>query len=429
MRKPPVAVFTATALALALTAGFGLGLVLLLARTFALPLGDVSWLALVQAHGWIQLFGFVGLFVIGMGLHLLPRMRGAEPPKASLQYLIFGLTVVGVALRALAQPLPSFPSRELALQIAALGACGGTLLFAITALRILASGHNPHRYDELVIGAGVIVLPIATALAAYASLTAPSIVIAADAEDRATWLMLLGSIGTTIFGVWARLAPGFVAARPFAPRLLLSGAALWLVGSVGVAAAVPAAAAALAGGALVVTVALGLWGPTIARQPLRSHARLTRVALRTAFAWAVIGSLVLLASRFAILPTATSLTESAARHAFGLGFVTLAVYGVAARALPSFLGRELWNARVHLGTVIATNVAVALRVVVQSFGLTAGIWDVALALSGALAYGALIAFVINIVGSRRDRVAPSVSRGALPMVPSASSEQLGRRRA
>jgi uncharacterized protein involved in response to NO len=49
--------------------------------TDMLPQWD-RWPALVQAHGNAQLFGWTGLFVIGIALHSLPRMlqRPAPPP-------------------------------------------------------------------------------------------------------------------------------------------------------------------------------------------------------------------------------------------------------------------------------------------------------------------------------------------------------------
>lgn len=167
---PPVALFTATALALALTAGFGLGLWLLLARTFQLPLAGASWLALVQVHGVIQLFGFVGLFMMGVGLHLLPRLRGASVPRRRWQLLIYALALSGLLIRAVAQPTPALVGREPLLALSALLLVGAAALFAATALRTLASGANPHRADELVIAAGVSILPIAAGLAAIGSI-------------------------------------------------------------------------------------------------------------------------------------------------------------------------------------------------------------------------------------------------------------------
>src|SRR5690348_10970728 len=105
---PPVAILPRTALALGVTAGPGLRLWLLLARTVQAPLGGASWLALVQVHGFVQLFGFAGLFVMGVGLHLLPRLRGGAPVGRRPSLAVYLLTVTGVVVRAVAQPAPDF---------------------------------------------------------------------------------------------------------------------------------------------------------------------------------------------------------------------------------------------------------------------------------------------------------------------------------
>lgn len=63
--------------ALLLDAGFGFGFaaVLTLTSALAVPLGP-WWPALAQAHGHLQLYGWAGLFVLGVAFHFLPRLRG-----------------------------------------------------------------------------------------------------------------------------------------------------------------------------------------------------------------------------------------------------------------------------------------------------------------------------------------------------------------
>lgn len=416
---PPVAIFVGTALAFALTAGFGLGLWLMLARTHGLSMGGTSWLAAVQVHGVIQLFGFAGLFVMGVGLHLFPRLRAADPPGAGRQLTVYGLAVSGLLLRAVAQPLPGLPARDLALGLSALLLVAAALLYAGSAVAILARGRNPHRPDEIAIGAGAIALPIAALLATAAVADGWPLVAPPEAQDRATWTMLLGAAATTILGVWARLAPPFVAARPIGARTLLLGIGLWIVGVAGVAARWPLGPACLLAGLTVLVVGLGLWGPTIARQRLEGHALLTRLAMRSAFGWALVGAALLALAPTAALPAGEAALGSAARHAFGLGLVTLAIYGVASRALPAFLGLRLWSPRAQLVAIVLTNAAVALRVVPEALAMQDELGRAALALSGALAYVGLLAFALNLVRTLRGRrgLASTDRRGgAVPIV-------------
>src|SRR5437868_4750150 len=67
----PTPPFLWAATLLALVGGFGLG--------GALFLHQAAWrFPAAQAHGHVQVFGWAGLLVLGVGLHFLPRLRGAR---------------------------------------------------------------------------------------------------------------------------------------------------------------------------------------------------------------------------------------------------------------------------------------------------------------------------------------------------------------
>ena len=396
-----IAVFVVSALVMALTAGFGLGLWLLLARTLGLPTGELAWLALVQVHGTIQLFGFAGMFLMGVGLHVLPRFRGASPTPRALATIAYAGTVSAILLRALTQPVLSFPGRAILLPLSGFLLVVGTTAFAIGALRALRGGTTAHRPDELVMAAGVLAAPAAALLFLFEfPLDSAGLLADQRADERAGWAMLLVCLATAIFGVWARLAPGFTATPPSRPLPLRVGSSLWLLGATGVAAGIVIVPFVLLAGLLTIVWALGVFGATIARQRLVSHARLTRLAVRSAIVWAIAGSALLAWYALRAVATGTErsyLEASAARHAFALGFVTLMIFGVAARALPSFLSRRLWSERLQLATLVLANAGVALRVVPQGLGAEGDAASVVVAASGALAYAALVVFAVNVL--------------------------------
>lgn len=427
-----VAVFSATAIATALVAGFGLGAWLLLARTWGVPMFGASWLVLVQVHGLVQLFGFAGLFLMGVALHALPRFRGAPPVPGGVVVVIFTATVTGIAVRTIAQPLTDLPARGLLLIAGTVLLTVGTGCFAIAALRILAAGRNPHRPDEVVIAVGVMVMPVAAVFEIIASAGASRTVVDQPADDRALAAMLLGSLATVIFGVWARLAPGFVAAPPARAGLLLTGAATWIAGVAALVAGWPMGAGLLLGGLSLITVALGVFGRSIARQPLAGAAWLTRLAVRSAFFWAFAGVALIVIVQ--LRPVSEAALLSAARHALGLGFVTMMIYGVGSRALPAFLARRLWSDRLQLVTILLTNLAVVLRVGLQAIpDLAAGsIANAALGLSGLIAYSALVAFAINVArtihGPRRLAARADLPIPIVLTFPPVRSDQLWRHR-
>jgi hypothetical protein len=391
-----------------LTVGFGLGLWLLVARVWGVSMLGANWLALVQVHGHLQLFGFVGLFAMGIALHALPRFRGAASPPTWLTWTVYGATVAGLAIRSIAQPIAEIPMRGPLLLVGNGLLIVGTLTFSVAALRVLAAGRNPHRPDELLIGAGSCVLPVAALLVALEAVGATPVIVDQTTDDRALWTMLLGGISTLIFGVWARLAPGFVAALPARPRPLIAGAAAWLIGVALLVAGNATGPWLLGAGLAITTYALSVFGPGIARQPLRDHARLTRIGVRSAFAWAFIGVGILAAGTLGI--TDSYLQVSAARHAIALGFVTLMIYSVGARALPAFLDRRLWGPSLQAWTLFIANLGVALRVVPQL--AQAAELNGVVGVSGILGYVSLVLFAVNAVRTVRGPASPPPSATA-----------------
>ncbi len=415
-----IALFVVSALAIALTAGFGLGLWLLLARTIGLPTGELAWVALVQVHGTIQLYGFAAMFLMGVGLHVLPRFRAAPPTPRALAVVAYSATVSAILIRAVTQPVLAFPARDLLLPLSGVLLVIGTTAFAIGALRALRGGTNAHRPDELLMAAGVLAAPVAAIFVALElPFGAPPLLADPQADDRAVWAMLLGCLATTILGVWARLGPGFVATPPAHPRPLLSGAVLWLLGAAGMVAGVPVAPLVLLAGLATIVWALGVFGASIARQRLVEHARLTRLAVRSAFVWALAGCVMLVGYQLRAAVTGAEpsyLDTSAVRHAFGLGFVTLMIYGVAARALPSFLERRLWSERLQLLTIMLANAGVASRVIPQGLGTEGAAANGLVAASGALAYLALVVFAVNVIRTVRGAAVSAPPRGTpVPM--------------
>lgn len=407
-----IALFVGSALLIALTAGAGLGAWLLLARTLGVPVFGLEWLVLVQVHGAMQLFGFAGLFVMGVGLFVLPRFRGATGATRPVVFAIYLPALFGLVGRAIAQPFPALPGREPLLLAAGGSLVLGTTLYAIHALRVLRSGRNPHRPDEIVMGIGVCGLPAAAALAWLGVIGAP-LLVDPRASARMEWLMLLGGLAVTIFGVWARLAPAFTASLPVRYRPLFAGLALWLAGIGGLLLGLASAPWLLLAGLTLITVALGVFAPSIARQPLAGHARITRLAVRSAFVWALAGAAILAGISSGILAEGY-LVVSAARHAFALGFVTLMIYGVASRAVPTFLDRPFGSPLPMVVAIVLTNVAVALRVGLQAVDSGGALTSATIGASGVIAYAGLIAFAASLARTFRT---PAVRRAASTATP------------
>src|SRR5215469_6592867 len=101
-----VAPLLKTALLMGAGGGFLLATILTVTYALSIPLG-AGWEALAQAHGHLQLYGWAGLFVLGVALHFLPRLRGTPLVGARLVPWLLGILSISLVLRAISQPVLS----------------------------------------------------------------------------------------------------------------------------------------------------------------------------------------------------------------------------------------------------------------------------------------------------------------------------------
>ncbi len=353
------------------------------------------WPALVQAHGNAQLYGWTGLFVIGIALHSLPRMLGLAAPPRWLAPAVFGL-VFGGLLLALVQPLAARPPFGGLFAAASVLQWAGVTLFAGYVLRAVRRPGQP-ALGFIAAGAawfwaGAGMRAVLAAAAVLGGQTVP------PAAANAAYLHLMGwgFLASFVLGYSLRLLPAFAGLPPAPARPAWAALALLTLGTAGEVlsrlAGLPAgslaAAAVTTAGAGAALYALGLH-----RAPLRGRdpeaAWLLRIA-RVAGFWIAAAALLLLGLRAAqaVGPVSTLHAHAfggAARHVLTVGAVSLMIVGVAWRILPLFSGAAA-PAPALVRTVFLLLVAGnALRVVGQiGAGLWGGAWYAAMGLSGYL---------------------------------------------
>ena len=136
-----------------LTGGFGFG-----AAAFLWPPATACWAELTEAHGHLQLFGWGGLMVLGVGLFFLPRLRGAPlaAPSLVLPALLL-LSGRGWAIRlATALACGSGPaSRAGAQPLAGSFELGGAGLGVAALARTARRGPHPPRQGRIVAGSAL----------------------------------------------------------------------------------------------------------------------------------------------------------------------------------------------------------------------------------------------------------------------------------
>lgn len=121
--------------------GFVLATILTLTSAFDSAIGP-WWTAIAQAHGHLQLYGWAGLFVLGVAFHFLPRLRGS--PLLAPRWIpwILAGVISSLILRAFSQPLLALDGAgiwRIVLIMSGVVECmallAAVLLFAATAIR------------------------------------------------------------------------------------------------------------------------------------------------------------------------------------------------------------------------------------------------------------------------------------------------------
>jgi hypothetical protein len=402
-----------TSLLLALTAGFGIGLLAVLGRAGGPDLGRY-WLPLIQAHGQVQLLGWVGLFVVGVAYHVVPRFRGAAPVSRRVALATYALLLGAVLLRAVGQPLavavplPGVFTLAALLQLAASGLFAATLLRWLDPRQGRWEGYEPY----LLAAGGWLVLAglLQVAIAVRADAMGGGLVASLLVEPYLA-AMFYGFALMAALGVTRRAIPLFMGLRPTHERLaavacvlLNLGVALQVGGGVASAldgpqpwrAVVLGGAVLLLGGAVAFVLALHLYE----RAPMAPGAGQPRAHepyVRTAYGWLLLslGLSAGLAVWELVHGTAPSAgAANAARHALALGYLSLLVFGMASRIVPVFGGVALWRRPLLVPLYVLFNAGVVLRVVGELLGSADALGRGLVAVSGLLGYAGLALFAL-----------------------------------
>src|SRR5918994_6855955 len=404
-------------LLLTLTFGATLGMINLARLTAGWGLGVLARPS-VWAHGYVQVFGFMALFIMGVAYHVLPRFVGGTLQRARLVPWSFWLQLSGVVLIACGFFHDGVFTRMLwiagstSLLIAA-------VMFCTVVLQTLRAGVAAHEPFRPWIAAGAWWLVIASALALIAAIAGDVI------WHRALWTAALsGFISSWIFGVGRRILPIFLGCKPRWPRLEYRvfilyqiGTAAWVVGAWQQADSPGQTLVRSAGAVLIIvsvaayTACLGLFtaaGPVLGcavRSPQSGWEKYVFAA------WGWLFTSLALGPGASLVRVFTAGTESLlifdfARHALGFGFAAQMVLGIASRVVPNFTGKPLWSPRARDAAFYLLNASMAIRAleVPIGFGLWPQAWNL-IAWSGPLGVMAMVLFTINIMMTVRQRPA------------------------
>lgn len=381
--EPPYQVFVLTSLGLALGGGFVLGA--LMPLSLALDWGWGSrYTALVQAHGQVQVLGWVGLFIMGLAYRLMPRFSQRPLAHPALVWTSwFALSAALILRLVVAAAGDGLWQRSVLVASGALGVIAAAA-FAVAVVRTLA-----HRESRAGVTGWFFLLGVAAFVAQACMNLALVVQMAQRGDDtiRPVYaagllhLQLYGFIMLFVLGVATRAVPTF-SGLPISVRqgkalaVILAGAvtafaiAALLVATNGRSGALNQVEA-WSFAALGPMFAAGAWQAGILRPAANRVAPASQRHvwfIRAAFVWVLIaaGLATYYGVRAGSAGTAIDTHGvDALRHAVGLGFASMMIVGMAMLVLPEFAVRRMRHPHewlLPITILMLLNTAVALRV-------------------------------------------------------------------
>lgn len=428
----------------ALLPGFGLATLMVSAWIFGQPPG-LWYLAAIQTHACALLTGWGGAMILGVALHFLPRLRRVKLIRPERVVVLFWLLAIGLTCRIVGQPLLALlaPGARHATVVwlnvaisggAALQALGVVGLLAVLVVTFRAGPPlDPnHGFKQIAPLLTVAALALGLAQLVWAGGAADSLaqgrslaVFPARVQAVAVDLMLFGFVAAIGVAMSSRLFPLTFRTQLPQPRALRVAGAL-LAGGVLLTAMdglQPAyslvgltigdwAATFYAGGLLTGAFAVRIFQ---ARKPLR-HAVVpyrigedpAAVGVLSAYIWAAVGAcllLLLLLQKVGLPIPRALLQKNLARHALGLGFMTMLIMSVGWKMLPGFGGGQPRGRKLLWSAVWLANLAVLFRIIPALFPSGNGpgrSWsELLFPCAGMAGLGAILAFAIALRSSFR----------------------------
>jgi uncharacterized protein involved in response to NO len=361
--------------------------------------------AWIQAHGQAQLFGWVGTFILGISLYVLPKFLGRFLTQFRLVWTVWALWTAGAAwhwwVGVSAEGWRIGLIGSGVLQLAAYLLSQYLLWFDRGPEDAAGKGRKqfPGDLASWLGIAGFAAFGVALLLNLWISLSVARQAALPEyplVPDRVFLVISLwGFIIPVAWGYSTRFVTVFVGLEKPVQQ-----AAKWL--AAGVASIVVCALARqffVADVLALVTTIAAIWSLRVFRPAIRAAKRAGvypnyPAFIRLAFVWLVAGAVLGVWADMA--PRLTGL-GGASRHALTVGFIATLIFCVAPLILPSFLsGRELRSMGLMAASLWVLNIGCLLRVTSEAVAYSHSglVWRV-LPVSGVIELTAVCLFVLN----------------------------------
>lgn len=404
--------FFKTAIVMALTIGVTVGAIVL---TYIGKTQDFHYVLhkLIQTHGHAQLFGWVGLCIIGFAYYIIPRVKNVELKYRELTTTSFWLIVTGTVIRIFAQPFANELTNIL-LPISGLLEFMAIALFAFIILStVFASQEKKEPYDKFII-AGVfwfLVCGFMNFIMDVVMFVTNTNEIPRTFYSPFVHVFLLGFVFMFIFAVNIRTVYAFLDVGT--ARVRAVNTTFWILNltlpiyfiahSFNYNSPFLLIVSYLTIYLVAFSILLFVYGIRIFEKSTkelddvvmdRSYSK----TIRAAYVWLIIGVLILGAKPFLkAFSEPQYLFHGAANHAIAVGFVTMMIIGYASKMVPTFKGVGMHSIRLADLSFYLINIGCFLRVSTQiMIGLSNDSYYSLIGFSGWIEFTAIGIFGYNI---------------------------------
>jgi hypothetical protein len=403
--------FIRAAIIFALTGGAAFGMHLLA----DIHLGDgfrLDTLKFAQAHANVQLYGWIGLFILGFAYHAIPRFKNAQLRLGGTASLSLILIIASLATRFVGQSFldrgAAFGGLLVSSGILLLLGYGAFVLSMIVTVRRAES--ETEFYEKFIVASLVwgLVSVVLNLAALLQMVDGGSALLPPETKGLLRHVQFYGFIALMVIGVSYRLLPGFlgidtansvVAGWVFA--LFNMGIVLWIVAEVTGNSSLSIAAYGIELiAAVMAVISLKIFQPQRAAIEIVGEGPFFRWYIQLAYVWLLVALAMIVGGSLYRAWNLTPLTHSyldAYRHAFAMGFVATIILGIAQRVLPVWEGKTVYSTRLMAAVFILVTVGNLLRFFFEAVGASGeGVERFLIAGGGTLEFIAILLFSYNV---------------------------------
>ncbi len=404
--------FVRAAIVCAMTGGATWGLWILLRGGMEGGL-SLDRLVLAETHADVQVYGWVGFFIMGFAYHAIPRFKNTPLRLPGTVHLSMILVATALLMRFFAQPWlrdgPIFAGLFVSSAILLLI---GYLAFISSMVVTVRGARGGLEYYEMFILASLawaLVSVVMNIVLVLGMVERNMPLLTPGMDEIFRHVQFLGFITMMILGVSYRILPGFMGIEEANRRsvgavfiLFNAGILLWLAGSFtggettvrNIGLGVESAASLLA------VSSLNIFKPRRGPVGIGEGDSFFPWYMRLAYAWLLVAMAMSLGGALFEVVARSPLPHSfidAYRHALAMGFVTMMIFGLAQRVLPVWEGKRIYSTLLVTWVFLLVTVGNVMRVLFQSLGGSVGRTGHFLSSTGgSLELAAFAIFAVNI---------------------------------